>query len=858
MSTQKGGVLQVAKIVFLRLRFIFIFVVIGVVSWKWELIMNTADKYTRPKKGADMVQGDYEWFCPMHPSIIRSDDKQKCPICGMPLSKRKKGEQVQLPAGVVGHVQLSPYRIKQGGVATEEIGYKTLIRELRTVGLIEYDERRASKITARFQGRADELFVNFTGVRIQKGDPLYKMYSPDLAATEEEYLLAIKSYEEQNTQEGAKGDAVDRARRLVDSSRQRMKLWGITDEQIKVLEKAKKVETYVTVESPVSGIVTRKDITAGQQLMMGDSPYTVVDDSSIWMQAEVFERDLGLIREGRMVEIATEAYPGESFMGKVAFVGQQVDPATRTIKVRVDVDNSNRRLKQGMYVTALLRIPVAGFGEIFYGCCELCPDVHEDAPGKCKKCAMELVKKGGVRVDAGEGADPSHHHHESKEAPQTTPEEKKEQKSESQSAPVPELKDLFPKAEPSKDEAKAKYLCSMDGGTRETPGPCPKCKMALTEEDRVKSARSKPQEKKDAGAPKTTPAPTKEEPHVHDEKQSDLPKADPKAKYLCSMDGATRETPGPCPKCKMALTEEDRVKISGGKPDNRKAVEAPKAVSAPPKEEAHVHEEKMPEPSKAEAMKPQAQPEMAKPDDKAPKVFVYKCPMDGAVRDTPGPCPKCKMPLDDRHKVAKETLQKERTIYVCDVHPEEVSDKPGQCFKESCNGMELEARKIVPGAKLIYVCPVHPEIKSDKPGVCPKEKCGKKLGFKVVSEATQLSETWACSLHPQMTAGGKLQCPDCGRDMKHMEVEQVLAVPFSAVIDTGERKVVFVDKGHGTFDATLVEIGSRAGEYYPVLKGLAAGDRVVTSGAFLLDAETRLNPAAGVIYFGASGQEPKK
>lgn len=100
MSTQKGGVLQVVKIVFLRLRFIFIFVVIGIVSWKWELIMNTVDKYTRPKQSLDMVQGDYEWFCPMHPTIIRSDDQQKCPICGMPLSKRKRGgADPALPGG---------------------------------------------------------------------------------------------------------------------------------------------------------------------------------------------------------------------------------------------------------------------------------------------------------------------------------------------------------------------------------------------------------------------------------------------------------------------------------------------------------------------------------------------------------------------------------------------------------------------------------------------------------------------------------------------------------------------------------------------------------------------------------------
>jgi Cu(I)/Ag(I) efflux system membrane fusion protein len=368
MSTQKGGVLQVVKIIFLRLRFIFLFVVIGVVSWKWELIMNTVDRYTRPRQASDMVQGEYEWFCPMHPSIIKNNDKEKCPICGMPLSKRKKGEQITLPPGVVGRVQLSEYRRKQAGVATEEIGYKTLTREIRTVGLIDYDERRVSRITARVAGRADELAVNFTGVRVQKGDPLYKIYSPDLAATQEEYLLAIKSYEEQNGHGDAQGESLDRARRLVESTRERMRLWGVTDEQIKALEKSKKVDTYLTVQSPTSGIVIKKNVTAGQQLMMGDGPYTVVDDSSVWMQAEVFERDINLVRVGRMVEISTEAFPGESFLGKVSFVAPQVDPVTRTIKVRVDIENPQSRLKQGMYVTALLRVPMSGFGEIFYGC----------------------------------------------------------------------------------------------------------------------------------------------------------------------------------------------------------------------------------------------------------------------------------------------------------------------------------------------------------------------------------------------------------------------------------------------------------------------------------------------------------
>jgi len=350
------------------MRFIFIFLVIGLVSWKWELIMNVVDRWTRPAKAVDLVQGDYEWFCPMHPSIIRADDKEKCPICGMPLSRRKKGEQIQLPAGVVGRLQLSPYRIRQAGVATEEIGYRTLVRELRTVGHIEWDERRITRITARVGGRADELFVDFTGVRVKKGDPAYKIYSPDLVTTQEEYLLALKARDEIKALPTQHEGAVERAERLVASTRERLKLWDITDEQIQALEKSRKAETHLTIYSPASGIVTRKEVKAGQQVMAGDSPYTLVDDAAVWMQAEVFERDLGLIKEGQTVEITTEAYPGQPFTGKVAFIAPQLQAETRTVKVRVDVENPQGRLKDGMYVTALLRIPLGRQQEVFYGC----------------------------------------------------------------------------------------------------------------------------------------------------------------------------------------------------------------------------------------------------------------------------------------------------------------------------------------------------------------------------------------------------------------------------------------------------------------------------------------------------------
>ena len=173
------------------LRFVFILGAIALVIVNWDLLLAYYDKIRGPSESST-VAGDVEYYCPMHPTIVRDNNKEKCPICFMPLSKRKKGEFTDeaLPAGTVARVQLSPYRIVLPGVRTTPVGYHTLHKEITTVGTVEFNERQLRKVSARFKARIDKLFVNETGQTVNKGDPLASLYSPDLVVTVQNLLDA--------------------------------------------------------------------------------------------------------------------------------------------------------------------------------------------------------------------------------------------------------------------------------------------------------------------------------------------------------------------------------------------------------------------------------------------------------------------------------------------------------------------------------------------------------------------------------------------------------------------------------------------------------------------------------------------
>jgi Cu(I)/Ag(I) efflux system membrane fusion protein len=352
---------MVVKIVELRLRFIALMAATGLVFGYWDTIWNYYEKWTRPPGEHHAAASDIEFYCPMHPAVVQAEPGL-CPICGMPLSKRKKGESETLPTGVTARVQLAPFRISQAGIQTTEVGYAPLSETITTVGSVTFDERRLARISSKTKGmsRVEDLHVNFTGTPVKAGEPLAELYSPELYQAVRELLLAQRSAHEPSRPQSALGRSLlGGGGDLVGLAREKLGLWGITPEQVdKILAKGK-ADYRVPILSPITGIVVRKNVVEGQYVSEGEAMFEIADLSHVWVQAQIYEDQFALVRVGQAVEARVESYPGEVFKGKVAFIDPVLNPATRTVNVRYDLENADYRLRPGMFATVTLKTPVA-------------------------------------------------------------------------------------------------------------------------------------------------------------------------------------------------------------------------------------------------------------------------------------------------------------------------------------------------------------------------------------------------------------------------------------------------------------------------------------------------------------------
>ena len=248
---------------------------------------------------------------------------------------------------------IAPERLQMIGVKYETVARRPLEKVIRTVGRVAVDERRLAKVTIKFHGWIEKLLVSAVGDHVKKGDVLFTIYSPDLVATQEEYLLALESRKqlgESEFPEVARG-----SKDLLDSARHRFHLWDIGDEHIRQLERTGQVLRTLPIHSPITGTVIRKEVLQGAHVEAGDELYTIADLSHIWILADVYEYELGFVKHNQKATVTLSYAPGTVLNGIVGFVYPTLDPKTRTAKVRVELDNADEKLKPDMYANVELQ-----------------------------------------------------------------------------------------------------------------------------------------------------------------------------------------------------------------------------------------------------------------------------------------------------------------------------------------------------------------------------------------------------------------------------------------------------------------------------------------------------------------------
>lgn len=250
-------------------------------------------------------------------------------------------------------VQLTPERMQSIGVTTGTVEYKQLSNEIRATGTVDIDERLVSYVQVRFPGYIRKVFVNATYLLVRKGEPLFTIYSPDLVATEQEYLLA------QQSQKALSTSTVDGvafgAASLSGAAEQRLEQWEVPPGELQKLRDTGKPITDLTFNSPVSGYVTEYNALPNMYVEPATRLYTVADLSRVWVYAQVFQDDIGRIKPGDMAQITADTYPGRTFSGRIEDILPQVDMATRTVRVRLSIANAELKLKPGMFVNVDLK-----------------------------------------------------------------------------------------------------------------------------------------------------------------------------------------------------------------------------------------------------------------------------------------------------------------------------------------------------------------------------------------------------------------------------------------------------------------------------------------------------------------------
>ncbi len=341
------------------------------------------------------------WTCSMHPQV-RLPHPGKCPICFMDLIPLKQSNQ---GAGHPRELKMTADAAALADIQTTPVRRQFVTTTVRLVGKVDYDETKLAEITAWTPGRLDRLFIDFTGVTVRKGDHLVEMYSPDLVVAQRELILAWNNYQKYGR---ARNDELLKS--TLNSAEEKLRLLGLTKEQLERIKQSGAPADHVTIYAPSGGVVIHKNASEGMYVKTGTPIYTIADLSQVWVFMDAYESDVAWLRYGQEVEFSTEAFPGEIFKGRVAFIDPVLSEKTRTVRVRVNVPNDDQRLKPGMFVRAIVKSRIAESGQVIdeslagKWVSPHHPEIVRDGPGKCPVCGVDLVpaeELGFVKANAG-------------------------------------------------------------------------------------------------------------------------------------------------------------------------------------------------------------------------------------------------------------------------------------------------------------------------------------------------------------------------------------------------------------------------------------------------------------------------
>jgi len=690
---------------------------VGVVGGLW---LSRGGLWTGPSAPqAEVAESGKLYTCGMHPNVIQ-EGPGNCPICGMKLTPVKAEETTERaekgpkerkvlywrapmdpnyisdkpgksPMGMdlvpvyakegeipsAHTIRIDPVTIQNMGIRTAVLKRGPLVRIIRTVGRVDYNEELVTFINTKFQGWIEKLYVNQTGQHVSKGDRLFDVYSPQLYSAQEEYLAALRGMKALSA---SSKEIRDQARRLLEAARIKLRYLDVSDEQIDELARTATIQKTLTIHSPSEGIVTEKMALEGMYVKPGMELYTIADLSRVWVYVDVYEYQLPWVRIGQTATMNLSYVPGKKFVGTVVYIYPYLEPQTRVIKVRLEFENPTLELKPDMYATVMLEADLGrqallipreayidsglrkvafidlgggkfqpreiqtglegerGMVEVLYGLDEGDVVVTSgqfmlDAESKLKEAIakmMEIRRKGVAKKPAGQTGG----------------------KGEA-SAPA---KPTTPASQPATMPADARFACPMETHPDQTdptkqgpyfsdqPGQCPRCGMKLKPIEDLPWARLA-----DAAQGAKVAYTCPDHPHVFS------------------------ETPGKCPRCGKTLQ---------------------------------------------------------------PFKVMYTCPNpehSGLIDRSGGRCPRCGSNLvpfrgiwltEDMAEanLPPTTQPAEQAAYHCPTHPLVHSDQPGACT--ICAGPLVKSEPSTqpttqPVGTGEFLCPMHPQIRSPRPGLCP-------------------------------------------------------------------------------------------------------------------------------------------